>query len=109
MLTPEAAVGGEVRVSVRVTNTGGRDGEEVVQLYVRDLLSGVTRPVRELKGFRKVMLRAGESREVTFTLTPDDLSFWRLDKKWGQEPGDYHVWVGHDSDCTLGGSFRITE
>lgn len=109
VLTPEAAVGGEVRVSVRVTNTGGRDGEEVVQLYVRDLLSGVTRPVRELKGFRKVMLRAGESREVTFTLTPDDLSFWRLDKKWGQEPGDYHVWVGHDSDCTLGGSFRITE
>ena len=109
VLTPETAVGGEVRVSVRVTNTGGRDGEEVVQLYVRDLLSGVTRPVRELKGFRKVMLRAGESREVTFTLTPDDLSFWRLDKKWGQEPGDYHVWVGHDSDCTLGGSFRITE
>ena len=109
MLTPQAAVGGEVRVSVRVTNTGGRDGEEVVQLYVRDLLSGVTRPVRELKGFRKVMLRAGESREVTFTLTPDDLSFWRLDKKWGQEPGDYHVWAGHDSDCTLGGSFRITE
>lgn len=109
VLTPETAVGGEVRVLVRVTNTGGRDGEEVVQLYVRDLLSGVTRPVRELKGFRKVMLRAGESREVTFTLTPDDLSFWRLDKKWGQEPGDYHVWVGHDSDCTLGGSFRITE
>ena len=109
VLTPQAAVGGEVRVSVRVTNTGGRDGEEVVQLYVRDLLAGVTRPVRELKGFRKVMLRAGESREVTFTLTPDDLSFWRLDKKWGQEPGDYHVWAGHDSDCTLGGSFRITE
>ena len=109
VLTPETAVGGEVRVSVRVTNTGGRDGEEVVQLYVRDLLSGVTRPVRELKGFRKVMLRAGESREVTFTLSPDDLSFWRLDKKWGQEPGEYHVWVGHDSDCTLGGSFRITE
>ena len=72
-------------------------------------VSTVITQVRELKGFRKVMLRAGESREVTFTLTPDDLSFWRLDKKWGQEPGDYHVWVGHDSDCTLGGSFRITE
>ena len=98
-----------LKVSVTLTNTGDREGAEVVQLYVRDLLSGVTRPVRELKGFRKVMLRAGESREVTFTLTPDDLSFWRLDKKWGQEPGDYHVWVGHDSDCTLGGSFRITE
>ena len=81
-------------MSVTLTNTGDREGAEVVQLYVRDLLSGVTRPVRELKGFRKVMLRAGESREVTFTLTPDDLSFWRLDKKWGQEPGDYHVWVG---------------
>lgn len=109
VLTPAAKLGDEVRVAVRVTNTGGRDGEEVVQLYVRDLIASVTRPVRELKGFEKVMLRAGESREVTFTLTPDDLSFWRLDNKWGQEPGDYHVWAGHDSDCTLGGSFRITE
>ena len=109
VLTPAAKLGDEVRVAVRVTNTGGRDGEEVVQLYVRDLIASVTRPVRELKGFEKAMLRAGESREVTFTLTPDDLSFWRLDNKWGQEPGDYHVWAGHDSDCTLGGSFRITE
>ena len=109
VLTPAAKLGDEVRVAVRVTNTGGRDGEEVVQLYVRDLIASVTRPVRELKGFEKVMLRAGESREVTFTLTPDDLSFWRLDNKWGQEPGDYHVWAGHDSDCTLGGSFRVTE
>ena len=109
VLTPAAKLGDAVRVAVRVTNTGGRDGEEVVQLYVRDLIASVTRPVRELKGFEKVMLRAGESREVTFTLTPDDLSFWRLDNKWGQEPGDYHVWAGHDSDCTLGGSFRVTE
>lgn len=109
VLTPTAKLGDEVRIAVRVTNTGGRDGEEVVQLYVRDLIAGVTRPVRELKGFEKVTLRAGESREVIFTLTPDDLSFWRLDNKWGQEPGDYHVWAGHDSDCTLGGSFRITE
>ena len=107
--TPEVSVGEEVRVSVRVTNCGDRTGEEVVQLYLRDLVASVTRPVRELKGFRKVRLAPGESCEVDFTITPDDLSFCRIDMSYGQEPGDYRLWVGGDSNASLQSSFTITK
>ncbi|MCD7795839.1 MAG: glycoside hydrolase family 3 C-terminal domain-containing protein [Alistipes sp.] len=107
VLTPEVPVGGDVRLSVMVTNSGDRSGEEVVQLYIRDLTASVTRPVRELKGFRKILLAPGECRSVEFTLTPEELSFCRADGTHGQEPGDYHLWIGGDSSAPLQSSFTI--
>jgi beta-glucosidase len=86
-------------VTVTVTNTGKTAGEEVVQLYVRDLVASVTRPVKELKGFQKIMLQPGESREVKFVLTERDLSFYRQNMTFGTEPGEYEVMVGGSSDA----------
>jgi len=94
--TPERA---RIRVSVQVTNTGKVAGEEVVQLYIRDLVGSVTRPVKELKGFQKVMLQPGETRELKFTLTEKDLSFYRRDMTFGTEAGEYEIMVGGDSEA----------
>lgn len=88
---------GELKATVNVTNNGGVDGEEVVQCYVRDLVGSVTRPVKELKGFEKISLRAGESKSVTFTITPEMLAFHRLDMSLGTEPGDYKLFIGGNS------------
>ncbi len=88
---------GEITVKVTVKNTGKFDGEEVVQCYVRDLVGSVTRPVKELKGFEKVMIKAGESKEITFKITPDMLAFHRLDMTYGTEPGDYKLFIGGNS------------
>lgn len=88
---------GELKASVNVTNTGGVAGEEVVQCYVRDLVGSVTRPVKELKGFDKIALKAGESKVVTFTITPDMLAFHRLDMTYGTEPGDFKLFIGGNS------------
>lgn len=109
VLTPEVDLGEPVRVSVKVTNSGKRDGDEVVQLYLRDLVASTTRPVRELKGFRKVSLKAGESKVVEFTIQPEDMAFCRADMKFAQEPGDFHVWIGHDSNADLQGGFTVKE
>lgn len=84
-------------VTVKVTNTGVRDGEEVVQLYVRDRVSSVTRPVKELKAFTRIGLRAGESGDVTFTIGPDQLLFTNIRKDRVVEPGDFIVMVGTSS------------
>jgi len=86
-----------LRVSIKVTNTGTRDGSEVVQLYIRDLVGSVTRPVKELKGFQKIALKAGESKTVNFTLGKRDLSFYNADLKFETEPGEFHVFVGGNS------------
>jgi beta-glucosidase len=95
---------GEIGISVRVKNTGEYQGEEVVQLYVRDLVGSVTRPVRELKGFKKISLAPGESRTVSFTLTPDDLRFYNRQMQFRAEPGDFRVFVGTSSaDCLEAG------
>ncbi|GHV58673.1 glycosyl hydrolase [Bacteroidia bacterium] len=104
---PIARKGENVVLSVTLTNTGRQDGEEVAQLYIRDLVGSVTRPVRELKGFEKIRLKAGESRKISFTLSPEDLSFWRADMTFGQESGQYHVWIGGDSNATLQSEFVI--
>ena len=90
-------VGESTRLRVTVTNTGPHTGAQVVQLYVRDLVSSVTRPVRELKGFFRVELAPGESREVTLPITPDSLAFWNLDKRFVVEPGGFELFVGFDS------------
>lgn len=90
--------GESVRVKVTVTNTGSRAGEETVQLYTRDLVASVTRPVKELKGFQKISLPAGASKEVEFVLTERDLAFFRKDMTLGAEPGEFEVMVGGSSD-----------
>jgi beta-glucosidase len=95
-----------VTISVNVKNTGARAGEEVVQLYVRDLVGSVTRPVKELKGFQKIFLEAGASKKVEFRLTSDDLRFYNAQMRFRAEPGDFDVFVGGNSDVTE--SVRIT-
>jgi beta-glucosidase len=86
-----------LQVKVTVTNSGDYDGEETVQLYIRDLVASVTQPVKELKAFQKVLLKKGESRELVFTLTADDLKFYNKDLQWVYEPGDFQVFIGGDS------------
>jgi beta-glucosidase len=88
---------GTLQASVTVTNSGARAGTETVQLYVRDLVGSVTRPVKELKGFRKVELAPGQSKEVTFTLTASDLAFYGADGRWQAEPGAFKVFLGGNS------------
>lgn len=94
---PSLGANESITVSVQVKNTGTRAGEEVVQLYIRDWVGSATRPVKELKGFEKITLTGGESKEVKFTLTPNDLSFYRADMSWGTEPGKFSVFVGENS------------
>jgi len=89
--------GGTVTVSVTVTNTGQVAGAEVVQLYIRDLVANVVRPMKELKGFTKVFLQPDESRTVQFTLGPGELGHYDQDMRWAVEPGDFTVWVGGSS------------
>lgn len=103
----EISAGGSVTVTVNVTNTGSREGAEVVQLYVRDLVGSLTRPVKELKGFQKVMLKPGESKTITFTLTEKDLSFYRADLTFGAEPGKFQVFVGGNSRDVLQAQFEL--
>ncbi len=86
-----------IRVNVQVTNTGKVAGEEVVQLYIRDVVASTTRPVKALKGFQKVMLNPGETKNIAFNLTADDLSFYRRDNTFGMEPGAFDVMVGGNS------------
>jgi beta-glucosidase len=88
---------GATRVLVDVTNTGGRAGSEVVQLYLRDRVSSVTRPVKELKGFERVALRPGETRTVAFDITPASLAFYDVNMEYVVEPGDFDVMVGTSS------------
>ena len=90
----EMSADGELTAIVTVTNTGSRDGAEVVQLYIRDLVGSVTRPVKELKGFEKIFLKAGESRKVSFSITPELLKFYNYDLQFVCEPGDFDVMIG---------------
>jgi beta-glucosidase len=94
-------------VAIAVTNTGGRAGEEVVQLYLRDDVASVTRPVMELRGFEKVLLQPGETRTVSFRLTPDDLAFYDRSMRRVIEPGTFTVFVGGSSAETRRAVFRV--
>lgn len=89
--------GGKINATVEVVNTGNRDGELVVQMYIRDVAGSVTRPVKELKGFEKVALKAGEKKQVSFTIDESLLAFYGIDMKKKAEPGDFIVWVGQSS------------
>jgi beta-glucosidase len=101
--------GGQLTASVTVTNTGNRDGAEVVQLYIRDLVGSVTRPVRELKGFQKIELKPGESREVSFPIGEAELSFLRADMTVGTEPGEFLAFIGPNSRDTHSAKFELHE
>ncbi|MDR6514561.1 beta-glucosidase BglX [Chryseobacterium camelliae] len=87
-----------IQASVTVTNSGNYDGAEVVQLYIRDMVGSITRPVKELKGFQKVMLKKGESRKVTFDITPENLKFYNGDLKYDWEPGEFDIMIGTNSE-----------
>ena len=97
---------GTVDATVTVTNTGKRDGAEVVQLYIRDLVGSITRPVKELKGFEKIFLKAGESKTVTFKITPELLRFYDYNLNRVAEPGDFDVMIGGNSQLVK--SARLT-
>lgn len=87
----------DIRVTAQVSNTGSREGTEVVQLYIRDNYSSVTRPVKELKDFARVILKPGESKTVEFTITPDKLAFFDKNMERIVEPGDFTVMLGSSS------------
>lgn len=103
---PVMPADGTITVLADVTNTGPRDVDEVVQLYVRDLVGNVTRPVRELKGFTKLRLHPGERRTVSFTLEARDLAFYGRAQRLITEPGEFHAWIGGDSTTQLRTEFR---
>ncbi|RIJ34468.1 beta-glucosidase BglX [Pontibacter oryzae] len=96
-------------VTVNVRNTGNYDGEEVVQLYVQDVVGSITRPVKELKGFEKINLKKGESKTVTFTITPEDLKFFNNELQRVLEPGEFKVYVGTNSRDVQEASFTVTQ
>jgi beta-glucosidase len=87
-----------IQASVTVTNSGNYDGAEVVQLYIRDMVGSITRPVKELKGFQKVMLKKGESKKVTFNITPENLKFYNGDLKYDWEAGEFDIMIGTNSE-----------
>jgi beta-glucosidase len=101
------AFGEPLTVTVRVRNSGDRDGIEVVQLYVRDVAASVTRPAKELKGFRRLPLKAGEEKTVSFTLTSGDLRFYDREMRFTAEPGAFRIFVGRNAEETLEGRFYL--
>jgi len=98
-----------ITVSVDVKNTGNYNGKEVVQLYIRDLVGTVTRPVKELKNFQKIMIKKGETKTVTFTISAEDLKFYDYNLNFIAEPGDFEVFVGTDSSTKLKTTFSLIE
>ncbi|ALQ02041.1 beta-glucosidase BglX [Pseudomonas brassicacearum] len=98
---------GKLDASVTLENTGKRDGETVVQLYIQDVTGSIIRPVKELKNFRKVMLKAGEKKVIHFTITEDDLKFFNAQLKYAAEPGKFNVQIGLDSQDVKQQSFEL--
>ena len=100
--------GGTITVTADVANTGNYDGEETVQLYIRDIAASVTRPVKELKGFEKIALKAGETKQVKFEVSEKDLAFYDLNMNYTAEPGDFKLWVASSSaDETNEADFKM--
>ncbi len=106
---PSIAPGETLEVRVQVTNTGAYEGEEVVQLYVRDLVGSVTRPVKELKGFKRIRLKPGESQDVTFRITEEDLKFYNTTLDYVAEPGEFDVFIGSNSRDVSSLRFELTD
>lgn len=105
--SPTMNNGGSLKVSVDVSNTGNVDGEEVVQMYIQDVTGSVTRPVKELKGFKKIFLKKGEKKTVDFEISENDLRFYNIDMQFVAEPGDFNVYVGGSSAGGLKDKFVL--
>lgn len=105
--SPTMNNGGSLKVSVDVSNTGDVDGEEVVQMYIQDVTGSVTRPVKELKGFKKIFLKKGEKKTVDFEISENDLRFYNIDMQFVAEPGDFNVYVGGSSAGGLKDKFVL--
>jgi beta-glucosidase len=107
---PEIKVGNSLEVSVAVKNSGSRGGDEVVQLYLHQQAGSASRPVRELKGFERVTLAAGETKTVRFKLGPNELRYWSAAMRdWVQEAETFDVWVGNDSTASLHATFKVVQ
>ena len=96
-----------LRISVNITNSGNYDGAETVQLYVKDIVGSVTRPVKELKRFEKVVIKKGETKTISFEITADDLKFYDKNMKFTAEPGDFEIFVGGNSDTNYKATFEL--
>jgi beta-glucosidase len=106
---PSMGMNGEITVAARVTNSGRHTAEEVVQLYTHDRVASITRPVRELKAFRKIKLAPGQSEVVRFTVKPANLSFYGVNNQPVVEPGTFDVWIAPSAEAAgLKGSFELT-
>ncbi len=105
----EIELGDSVTISADVTNRGDIAADEIVQLYCRDLVASITRPVKQLKGFRRVHLQPGQTATVEFDLHTDDLAFYGRDMRLTTEPGEFHVWIGGNSAMELRAEFRIID
>ena len=104
---PELKTGDVLTASVTIANQGNYDGEETVQLYIRDMVGSVTQPVKELKGFQKIFLKAGESKTIHFQITVNDLKFYNSDLKYVAEPGDFKLFIGTNSRDVKEADFKL--
>jgi beta-glucosidase len=100
--------GETITATITVKNTGAVEGKEVVQMYIRDLVGSITRPVKELKGFQKINLKAGESKDINFKIAVEDLKFYNADLKFVAEPGDFKIFIGTNSRDNSEASFQLT-
>jgi beta-glucosidase len=98
-----------LKVTVDVANTGNFDGKEVVQLYIRDLVGSITRPLKELKGFQKIAIKKGEKQTITFQITAEDLKFYNSDLQFVAEPGQFEVFIGGNSNAELKTLFELVD
>jgi beta-glucosidase len=105
----EIAIGDTITISANLTNSGEVAAVEVVQLYIRDLVGNVTRPVKELKGFKRVSIEPGQTLRVAFPLHTDDLAFFGRDMQLVTEAGEFHAWIGGSSETELRTVFRIID
>ncbi len=104
--SPSFGEKGDIKVSVDITNSSNVDGKEVIQMYLRDMIGSVTRPVKELKGFELAEIKAGQTKTITFTINEKTIEFYTANSKWEAEPGDFKVFVGGSSATTLEAGFK---
>ena len=98
---------GSIKATINVKNTGNRDGDEIVQLYIHDQVAGVSRPVKELKGFQRIHLSAGESKDVTFEITPELLKYYNYNLEYVLDPGTFDLMIGPNSSNLKTVSFTV--
>jgi beta-glucosidase len=99
---------GKIEVSIKITNTSKVSGREVVQLYIRDLIGSVTRPIKELKGFEMIALEPNETKKVVFLIDEKTIQYFTANSKWEAEPGDFKVFIGGNSEKTAEANFQYT-